>query len=751
MNLAGFDVILELSRSTLTESINESNMIRRHIENTLPFPEGNVNMNMFLTGVEIVAINRTTQAIIRLKFDKTFMELPNQFQFSMLGGQIDIEVPIIVTAANQQNRSFIGVDLTHNNTTLIFNSDSEQRIIATLGKDRADTFKNQLRQFIALDMLSRGVVTTNFSFIVIPGVNSSSPMQLTTEPEIMWIDNDTLGIFGFLRANPSGGDVNLRTHSNRDITNPRSAAFLLSSQGFHSTVACQAIHNMAVQQVIDNNWQNFVDEERKRNNNPGPATEEETKRAKEALDQFLVNEKGIQSIESSTPAPCGPGSLSQHVEMPDPFPATTAHVHFLDITLGKGQINILAKAHAEIFCGSIDIEMPMSTVVSIEQGRLVAKQPTKEEPKVDTNASVFCEAGIGFLLVLLTGPIIGAILTILITFIIELIADSIITNKAKNGPIPFPGVGIEVRDDFEMDSIFIEEDGILIQGTIPWKLGQGNNEVPSVKIVVEALSPEPSKTILPQQKTYQFPGTKYGCPPQTFEYTVSHWNTAWKMYIEAEDVALPVKVNSWFATQGYSFGLDPRPSYNGSTAEISAPLTYLSGQVSFQDPPSSNGRVERRPAIPLQVTGTKQEGWTIKASGEDGNFFLHLEAEVEDASGQIFHAEQFVNFNGESVTFGSNYEAAMEECNKKYKEWSAVNRIKERQVSTTPVSIPKWDPIETMATSIRESIIKKEPGIIKTVSQIITQHGEHVSQLILQTPVTNDDLQRFDGLVNMEK
>lgn len=772
MELAGYDLIFELSRDTLEQAIHaapfEIDSDGGSIHTTLappftlhkPIPIGTKKLNlvMIVTSVSLVAISRSDRAVINLSFEKTYAELPGNFELSMLDGSITINVPIVATDPEQDskhpdiNRSFIAFDFSQSDINLTLDPVWEQKLVTILGSEGAKELKEKFHDYVLTNMIKKqGEVKSSFSFVVKPGIDSSSPLVLTEKPEIMWIDKNTLGIFGYLRANASGGDVTQKQTSDRDLTQFSSAAFLLSPKGFRSSVVCPSIHNMAVDQVKGDTFQQFVDVERNKDKNPGPATKEENDLAKKAQEKFFQSDQGKDIIKGVTPTPCGNGGMGKRVKMPDPFSDTTAHVTFLDVTLGNDQLNFSFRVDAEVSCAKIEVEMTSSTELSIDKwGRLITSGLKKGEPSVHTSADPFCMAAINFLLSYFIGPLFSTIFTHLFVTIVENFADALVRNKigeAVNFEVPTPSIGLDSNKYFQMQTIHVSEDGIQINGTMPW-IGSSKGQYfePQIEINVNQILNEPSQTKLPEAKIFHFPGTNYGCPPQNFQYNVSYWNTAFKVDIEARDVALPIKINHFFATLGHSSGNDPRPTFTGGSAvEVTAPITNLSGWVAFQDPPLE-GRVERRDSLPLQVMRNNEEGWILKANGEDGRFDVLLEVVATDASGQVFVANQIVPFYGEVITFGPDYQTAMDDCKTKYQLWYTVNRFV--QVSTIPMWVPGGDPVELVASNIREAIVKKDPGALPALEKLVTFHGEHASNLIISAPPTNRVSQHINTDMN---
>jgi hypothetical protein len=495
---------------------------------------------------------------------------------------------------------------------------------------------------------------------------------------------------------------------------------------------------MARQQVTDAVLPGLIDAERIKDNNPGPANKEETARAGQNLVAFFLSPEGIGQIAGATPGPCGNGHLSQHVEMPDPFPATTADVNFLDVTLGDGHLNILVKAHADVFCGSASMEQPLTVPLIVDKwGQLTAGPPAKGNPVVDVSTNLICKIAIAFLSAVLLG-LPGLLLAVIVIVVVDSLAKGLVASKL--GQRSFPGLNVsqDQSDKVILKSVVVAPDGMLLNATVPW-IGSAAGErfVPQADLVAKQVKADPSSTIPPFVGTYNFAGTKYGCPPQSFSYTVRYWDIAWEFHIVAKDVALPITVSGWQVTLGYAHGFDPRPSFNnGATVSIAAPSTLLSGYVASQVPPIE-GFVEPRQLVAIQAA-PEVSGWTLQGRGEDKNFFLLVEAVVTDASGQVFPVQQSLFFPGETIEFGEDYKKAMKECELRYRLWLETQHF--GLIANTTKFTPIWDPHELIAGVIRQGILENKPGTMAQLSQLMTQQGEQFGQLVINGASTNPAL-----------
>jgi hypothetical protein len=106
-----------------------------------------------------------------------------------------------------------------------------------------------LQQALANDFKSRDVSASNFGLRILASGDSSSPSTLTAVPDISWIDNDTLGVFGYYRQGASGGNAASKADSDLDKKDFLSVAALIGADGFHRAIAGPTVVRMARDRV----------------------------------------------------------------------------------------------------------------------------------------------------------------------------------------------------------------------------------------------------------------------------------------------------------------------------------------------------------------------------------------------------------------------------------------------------------------------------------------------------------------------
>jgi hypothetical protein len=107
--------------------------------------------------------------------------------------------------------------------------------------------------------------------------------------------------------------------------------------------------------------------------------------------------------------------------------------------LGEGQIDVKAHAHAEVFCGSVSVDVPMSLQPFIGAGNSIQPgQIKKGEPSSHVDADLICKAAIGIASAFLIGPLIGSVIAIIGVTVAESLAEGLVNRKILEEDLPAP-------------------------------------------------------------------------------------------------------------------------------------------------------------------------------------------------------------------------------------------------------------------------------------------------------------------------
>ena len=131
-----------------------------------------------------------------------------------IGGTLAIEVPMWFELAPDpnENRFYIPtLFISAKDPTCSLNTTTRSAVDGLLGSGMADRISLALSAALK-DLLSVASKAQLFAigFKIVPGIESRSPSQLSALPTVAWINDLTLGVFGYYRASANGGDITLK-------------------------------------------------------------------------------------------------------------------------------------------------------------------------------------------------------------------------------------------------------------------------------------------------------------------------------------------------------------------------------------------------------------------------------------------------------------------------------------------------------------------------------------------------------------
>ncbi len=116
---------------------------------------------------------------------------------SMLAGSVTVQGVMSATPPDSNGNSFLAVNFSNPSVTVAFDQPSQQQIANKLGSSGLGLLTSGLQQALATDFKSRGASASNFGLRILASGDSTSPNTLTAVPDISWIDDNTLGVFGY--------------------------------------------------------------------------------------------------------------------------------------------------------------------------------------------------------------------------------------------------------------------------------------------------------------------------------------------------------------------------------------------------------------------------------------------------------------------------------------------------------------------------------------------------------------------------
>jgi hypothetical protein len=304
-NLAGYDVIIEMARHTIKDMINHepiklSNGGTAYLFGgpfSLYLP---LQMNGFGSGhfnticeVSFEAITRSQNCRIKMQLKSASIQFGSLI-IKRVSGEATAQVPIFVgTQPNTPNNPsgtpiqyYPGAELTASTTIFMFNTDdgTKHRVKTQIGASASDGLEKAIGFALDYWLRSQGdKLSDKFSVQVVPGKDSRNPNQLSAQPDLMWIDEDTLGIFGYYRKDAFGGNrfskfdsdihqtqdeylyVDTRLFGSVPVPAKRFSV-LISPAGFEQTIACPTIRNKFAREAVkEREKPRFMEEERRKN------------------------------------------------------------------------------------------------------------------------------------------------------------------------------------------------------------------------------------------------------------------------------------------------------------------------------------------------------------------------------------------------------------------------------------------------------------------------------------------------------
>ena len=303
-NLAGFDVIFEVDKDTVVDAVNMFS-----VQN----PSGDGGIIYLLGGpfsVELpVVVPQVGATTLSLILEITLEPVVHQSVVRLLvtlrsgsctllgkgidhiGGSLTLDVPLVFQLAAYQSvddpwQIVLQTPAAH--ATCQFDAVTEAKVGAVLDRYNAaveggyriagerlpanvskfcDGLIQAIRRFVG------PIIPLPVPLLrVLPGVDSSDPLQLSAVPIVAWIDSFTLGVFGYYSASGSGGSVSAKTESDLDraheeflylpepegVTRTRQVAFLLAADPAHRLLLCPYVICDSVIQTLrfeqETNW-----------------------------------------------------------------------------------------------------------------------------------------------------------------------------------------------------------------------------------------------------------------------------------------------------------------------------------------------------------------------------------------------------------------------------------------------------------------------------------------------------------------
>ncbi len=281
MNLAGFDIVAELSIDTVSDFANSQ---------PVPLPDGtsvyifggkfslNVPLSVPILGngmagvfcqASLGSVPGTSACALILEFSDGGLTF-GPLSVRHVAATATIAVSAGIVPDPTKNAPPNGVVPTIQTAFAVakvnFDAATASAIDGTFGAGKSALVAAALSDALQAWVRSQPIpLGSRLPFTVAPGQDSTSPTQLSAIPEICWVDPFTLGIFGYYRAAATGGNLGQKTDSDIVQTGPefvyvtdelfsvipaRRVAVLMSASGFHQTVACPMIKTQVIRGLV---------------------------------------------------------------------------------------------------------------------------------------------------------------------------------------------------------------------------------------------------------------------------------------------------------------------------------------------------------------------------------------------------------------------------------------------------------------------------------------------------------------------
>ena len=617
--------------------------------------------------------------------------------------------------------------------TVAFDANSETLLANAFGAANVTQIVNDLSGALQTWIRCLGDQTFNsFSFSLIPGMDSASPTTVTATPQIMWIDENTLGVFGYYRKEAAGGNLAAKTDS--DIVQPgqeliydasgnlvqaRRAAVLLSPDSFQIVVACPLIRSQLVRSMLHDqligSYQSAVhtaqydtffqqevnaqfvgdflaDLQKLGGSNPennvqaynqamaevqAAANSDVNALAEQDLQSYLDSPQGQVQIESSTPTTCGNGVVEVHrITLPDPFGDMVTYLTRLKLDLAPGAINITAAAVGNLaVCGSYTVTQTGVITLPVNANGVIVPGYNLNPPNVDITTDFGCKIALDALTTFFIGAGWGTIIGFGAFGLAEVIGGPIAGGILFNNEQSLLPQGAFISPALGNDAVFkdliIDTTGITVLALVG--LEQHFNDFrPRFEIDISLLARE---SIRPNTTgVYHVGATPWGCPGGNFTYTRSYYESVFQVQLSAIDVPLPITVTGWQIEIGnFSYDLpgvrDPRPVWSNQFQNLAPLQVMLSGEVWFPVPPLDGQFVDTQDVV-VTVAGTDYTGWDLGFSSQNGNFYVQVFANATGGDGTPYSASNWFMVTGDVIAFGDDYACYQQACMAKFGNWA---------------------------------------------------------------------------------
>jgi hypothetical protein len=676
--MAGFDIVIEVSRATLLNLI-KANLQLQGVPLAPPFQidipivdAGQAGTaNLIVTDVKLSLNGGTDTVTVTLVFEDTTISIGAQ-TISALDGTIDIRASVQIVPTGGAHQQSIGVNFGQATAPVNFSPHAKGVIAQKLkGSGLGEgQFEDLANQAVITFVHSLGIVVlqANARFTVVPGTDGLlAPLQFEKLSTVRCIGDQALAIFGILlAANDANGDAAQKT------TTAIKNATLQSADIGHDI--CVSISPEAFRQLIfcPDTVREFV--------------RDETKTSTPA---------GLKAAIATLPSCCGSaGSVEDN-----------HGVQFTRIcdTFADGHINIDGNFQKSGFCydatGSFHNEITLAI-----SGTTITASISQDKPNINISMPFLCQAAWALLNVLsiFIGSEIGRIVSRVL---------SSIASHSEDPRQPPPPVNLTGFANARFDDLATTLEGLSMNGNVPVRVPASPFER---KIEIQgAVSTNSSAPI--SNGIYNYQGSP-DCAAKSFPYIEVSQQQSGVFHAIPTLMGRPLKIEWFLEIYKGIWGFNTAPELISRVAlDQSNGLARLTSDVRFPLPlPGGAGVTGRTVEIGYSVNN---DVVTLTNTSTDGNYNITLHVKATDPASHVVENVIGVAFTGVAVQIGGGFDDYMRLC-----QIASRNRIS--KIRTIPQSIP----------------LGGDPGSLENLAEltqlILSQGGEEIDQLLSDLQVS---------------
>ncbi|MGX7678351.1 hypothetical protein ACSMXN_05595 [Jatrophihabitans sp. DSM 45814] len=811
--LAGFDVIGEVSLDTVRDLVNQRPVLVDgqwiyllggpfQLSLTVPLRllgSGSVQLVCLMT---LDAVPRTSTCVLTVNLSAGGATFGGRGVYHLGGtGSVTAAIAFVPDSSPTAPAGQVipGVLLGSAAAAVALDSDTKSRVDGTFGAGTGRDLEVGLQAALQDFIQAQGTQPVSaFGFQVVPGRDSVTPTVVSATPQVMWIDQNTLGVFGYYRASATGGTADGKQDSDIvqatqeflynqpglfSVVQARRIAVLLSPEAFHLVVGCPLIRQAIVTPLLHDaliggyrslvhaafytafynqesgaHLIDFIGQELQHNPTEAfidaynhalqkitdLANNDVNAEAEKQLSGWLATPPGQAAITAATPPSCGTGTVQvnrQH--MPNPFGDVITMLRTLTIDLDLGHVTIQLSAGGDLpVCGSFTVTQQGRLTLGVTVNGAIVPSYSLDQPHVDINTDLLCKVALDLIIAFFAGITWGTSIAFgafaFAESIGESVAAGIIFNQEQQQLPPAISVTPPLPANAQLKDIVVDPTGITTIALIA-REQRFNDFRPRFQIDVQPVSRQSIRN--DDVGRFHVNATKWGCPAADFTYTRRYFESAYAIQLTAIDIPLPVTVTGWQIELGnFSYVMpgvrDPRPIWSLEPQTLTTPGVTLAGRT-WTPIPLMYGQFQHSDTVIIAVTGQPDGSWQLTARSQDGNYYLQVSVEATDGDGNTYTTSTFFTVSGDEIEFDTDYLIWKQDCDRRYAHWwSEMYHALPPLVTSTPVApgVAVENEQEAIAVLVAQAIRSRDPAAHAQLQAAVARYGQGIITTIANLP-----------------